>query len=96
MKQNWLIAYDITDRKRLSRAYRFLSGQALHLQNSVFIFKGTQEEAQHLFQRLIGMLDKADDLRIYPLSPHSPIYELKGSLLAEGIVLCGHIPVMSG
>lgn len=79
MKQNWLIAYDITDRKRLGRAYRFLSGQA-----------------QHLFQRLIGMLDKADDLRIYPLSPHSPIYELKGSLLAEGIVLCGHIPVISG
>nr|WP_188208962.1 CRISPR-associated endonuclease Cas2 [Neisseria sp. KH1003-01] len=31
MKQNWLIAYDITDRKRLGRAYRFLSGQALHL-----------------------------------------------------------------
>ena len=96
MKQNWLIAYDITARKRLGRAYRVLRGQALHLQHSVVIFKGTQEETQHLFQKLTGMLDKTDDLRIYPLSPHSPIYELKGSLLAEGIVLCGHIPVMSG
>ncbi|HHX2519693.1 hypothetical protein [Neisseria subflava] len=49
-----------------------------------------------MFQKLTGMLDKADDLRIYSLNPHSPIYELKGSLLAEGIVLCGHIPVISG
>ena len=90
MAQSWLIAYDIADAKRLQRSYRLLTRHALPLQNSVFLYQGSQSQIQALYQQLSHILDKkSDDLRIYKLDARSPIYAHGQTALPEGILLSG-------
>jgi CRISPR-associated endonuclease Cas2 len=57
MKANYLVCYDITEPRRLSRVYKFIKGMGLHIQYSVFSISlffdmakiaGTQREAEPL------------------------------------------------
>lgn len=68
MRNDFLIAYDITDPRRLQRMHRYLSQQAVPIEYSVFF---ATDDVRHL----LGILDHAatlidpasDDLRCYPL-----------------------------
>ncbi len=68
MKNSYLIAYDITDGRRLSRICRYLKGKGLHLQKSVFFCVLGFEEVQKIKDELATMIDPVtDDIRIYPV-----------------------------
>lgn len=68
MKSDYLVCYDITSPRRLSRIYRFMKGRGLHLQYSVFHCALTWPELEGLKDRLADMINPdEDDIRIYPL-----------------------------
>lgn len=90
-RQRWLIAYDIADSRRLQRARRLLCTQTLPLQNSVYLFRGSQDGAQQLLAQLAEQLNaREDDLRLYPLPPNARLLALSGSALPQGILLSGY------
>lgn len=68
MKSNYLVCYDIKDEKRLTRVFRFLKQNGVHIQYSVFYCRLTWEELLKLKARLKEIInEKNDDIRIYPL-----------------------------
>lgn len=68
MKAEYLVCYDIAAPRRLQRVYRFMKGQGVHMQYSVFHCSLTWPELQMLKLRLSQEIDEEeDDVRIYPL-----------------------------
>lgn len=68
MKSAYLVCYDITDEKRLTKVYRFMKERGLHLQYSVFYCILTREELVELKNSLSKLIHpRYDDVRIYPL-----------------------------
>ncbi len=68
MKNSYLIAYDITNERRLNKICRYLKGEGLHLQKSVFFCVLGFDEVQKIKAELAAMIDPVtDDIRIYPV-----------------------------
>lgn len=64
----FVICYDISDPKRLSRLHRLLTKCAVPLQYSVFLFRGDERQLGRWLEQAAGIIDpKTDDLRAYPL-----------------------------
>ena len=71
-KRSWIVAYDISDPKRLGRVYRLMLKRGIPQQRSVFRTTMTTNEARRLRAELAALIDrKADDVRMYPL-PDTP------------------------
>ena len=87
---NWIIAYDITDKRRLQKIHRQLTDIAISLQNSTFLYQGNQTQLIETLEQLMQNLDpKKDDLRAYPLA--GKLYRLGKPSLGTGISL-GNFP----
>lgn len=68
MKAKYLVCYDITEPRRLSRVYKLMKGRGLHIQYSVFHCTLTWPNILDLKQKLSELIDRnSDDVRIYPL-----------------------------
>lgn len=68
MTDSYLIAYDITNEKRLNRVCRYLKGKGIHLQKSVFFCVLNAQELKKIVSDLFNLIDsKNDDVRIYPV-----------------------------
>ena len=68
MRAAYLVCYDISDERRLSRVLRFMKGRGIHLQYSVFHCTLTWPELIGMKEQLKGLInEREDDLRIYPL-----------------------------
>lgn len=66
--KSWLITYDITCPKRLSRLHRFLVSKATPVQYSVFHFQGTTTQMVNLMNDIEKKIGRAsDDVRGYQL-----------------------------
>ena len=71
-KRSWIIAYDISDPKRLARVYRLMLKRGIPQQRSVFRATITTSEARKLLAELARLINiVADDVRLYPL-PDTP------------------------
>lgn len=88
-----LVAYDISDSKRLTRIHRYLKGLGIPLQYSVFLLYLTPLQRKQVIFRLQRLIDpRADDVRIYPL-PKNPDWQWWGRpILMEGMIL-GEVPL---
>ena len=87
-KKNWLIAYDIADPRRLNRIHRRMIKHALPVQYSLFLFNGSQRDAQRLLDELAEFMDtREDDLRAYPVPTHPEINFIGQSGLPDNIIL---------
>ena len=86
--RDYIICYDIANPRRLGRIHRQLKKQALALQYSVFLFRGSDAQLQQCLDKLQALMDEhQDDIRAYPL-PHRGLRLVLGaSALPEGIVL---------
>ena len=86
--RQYLICYDIADRRRLARVHRYLSGRAVPLQYSVFSALLRQCELNDLMGGIAERIDpREDDVRVYP-RPESPrAVTLGRSFLPAGIML---------
>ncbi len=87
----YLIAYDISDPKRLARVHRFLKERALALQYSVFVLEGGEELRRTVQQGIEARIDPArDDVRIYALPEGVEVQPLGAAEpLPAGVVLVG-------
>lgn len=89
MKADYLVCYDIANPKRLSRVYRFMKGQGIHLQHSVFQCSLTWPELQKLKEKLVPLINvREDDVRIYPLPLNALVEAIGcGDRVPEGILI---------
>lgn len=87
MKANYLVCYDIAKPVRLGRVYRFMRGQGIHLQYSVFHCSLSWQQLLQLKEKLRWLIDEEkDDVRIYPLpSDYKIIVMGCGDRVPEGV-----------
>lgn len=83
-----LIAYDISDPRRLQRVHRHLQQYARPMQRSVFLFEGKQTD----FDRCLAGLEerinrRQDDVRIYAIATPAKLITAGRPLEPEGILL---------
>ena len=70
--RDWIIAYDISDPKRLGRVYRLMQKRAIPQQRSVFRANMSTVQARELRDELKQLIDvRKDDVRLYAL-PATP------------------------
>ncbi len=91
-----LVAYDISDPKRLLDVRRYLKKLGLPLQYSVFLLYITPEQKRQVVWHLNRLINpRYDDVRIYPL-PQNPEWQWWGKpVLMDGVKLPG-IPLPEG
>ena len=67
IKHDFIIAYDISDAKRLRMVAKILEQRAMRIQYSIFyMIAVTHQEARKIFDDIIEVCDQEmDDLRIY-------------------------------
>ena len=88
--RNWLIAYDITDPRRLGRVHRYLKSHAIPVQYSVFVFRGNHGDLQEVLGGIAERIEPSvDDVRAYHLPDRCEVAMLGRQDLPEGIVLPG-------
>jgi CRISPR-associated protein Cas2 len=77
MRTRYLVCYDIADPARLGRVYRFLKGEGVALQYSVFLCSLTWPELERVKERMAELIEaETDDVRIYPLPSGDVIHAL--------------------
>lgn len=73
----WIISYDISDRKRLSRTARYLVREGIRIQYSIYLLKATASQIQTHIDEILQRIDPAqDDVRIYPITTNARIWQL--------------------
>lgn len=89
-RRNWLVGYDIADRRRLSRVHRFLKSHAIPVQYSIFVFQGSQLELQSVLAGLSELVSpNEDDVRAYHVPDRCEVAMLGRQDLPDGVVLGG-------
>ena len=70
----WLVAYDITEPRRLERVRRCVARRALRIQFSLYLLAGSPATLDALVRELRREIDpRADDVRIYALPPQTRV-----------------------
>jgi len=87
--QRWLLAHDIRDPKRLQRVWRYLRKEAVRLQYSVYLLTGSRAQIERVLQALKPLIDeRADDVRVYPITENTRIWGLGTQFCDDGNTLC--------
>jgi CRISPR-associated protein Cas2 len=77
MRRLYLIAYDITDEKRLSQVREFLKGYSTGGQKSVYECFLTDGELRHVIEVLSGLIDDEEDrVHIFTMDARSKTHTL--------------------
>lgn len=85
----WIIAYDITEPRRLRQVHAYLVKHAYALQYSVFLAACTERQLERILAGLDGQIhQKLDDVRAYPL-PEGAEPVCLGVIYASDFVLLG-------
>ncbi len=67
MQKHFIIAYDISDAKRVSKIGKLVEKYAMRIQLSIYLYEQvTQNELMILIENIVSLMDEnEDDLRIY-------------------------------
>jgi len=83
---DFLIAYDITDPRRLQRLHRYLLQEAIPIEYSVFFVTQDIRRVQAILTHAVGLIDpRSDDLRCYPLPNRGLRKRLGKATLPAGV-----------
>jgi CRISPR-associated protein Cas2 len=89
----FVLAYDVSDPRRLRRLARFLEKRALRCQYSVFLFQGDRAAVVRLLDEVRPLLDEDQDvIQAWPVAAASDPELVRGSprpLFPAGVVLAG-------
>ena len=84
----WLVAYDISEPRRLRGVHRLLRKEGVPAQYSAFTVEADDEQIERLLERLRTLIDKrADDLRAYHLPASCTVWSLGTQHWPDGICL---------
>jgi CRISPR-associated protein Cas2 len=87
-KKSILIAYDISQPRRLGRVHRYLKKEAIPLQYSIFVTQANQRKIREIIRTIRSIIhEKEDDVRIYELPSDFHINSLGKPLLFKGVSL---------
>jgi CRISPR-associated protein Cas2 len=91
--RNWLIAYDISQPRRLRRVHKLLCGYAVPVQYSVFAARCSPAMAGVIRGSVAMLIDKrADDVRFYPVPEPAHLFVFGRKALPEGLRLLDEAP----
>lgn len=83
--KRWLVAYDIRDKKRLGRVYRFLSKHALPTQYSVFLLEASEVRRAEIIAGITARIDPSeDDVRVYHVPASAQLWALGTQFKFDG------------
>jgi CRISPR-associated protein Cas2 len=86
----YLLAYDISNPKRLGRVYRLLKKEGLNVQGSVFFVQGSEEEIEGLLSRLeVLIVPRKDDIRAYPITKPGDVWSCGTGRSSKALILPG-------
>lgn len=84
----YIVTYDVREKRRLQKIFRLLSGYALPLQESVFIFVGDVRKFEAMKVELCATANlQQDDIRIYPLGNQAKVWEWDHRSQLDGLFL---------
>jgi len=68
-RYDFIISYDISDKKRLRKIAKLIEKDAMRIQYSVYFYHdSTQEEVTKLLEKVCKIYDeKRDDIRVYKI-----------------------------
>jgi len=70
----FLVAYDISDPKRLQRVARFMERRAIRCQKSVFMYQGDVQGVSRLLNEVVELLDtQLDIVQVWQLARGQPL-----------------------
>ena len=85
-RKHWLLAYDISDPKRLRRIHAYMSKCAWPLQYSVFGLEMSELRLRDVLDDLGQLMDPTrDDIRVYHLPQRCKVWTLGRGPLADGV-----------
>jgi CRISPR-associated endonuclease Cas2 len=85
----FLIAYDITDPRRLTRVATYLERCACRTQKSVFLFHGSRQALDAILPGLLGLVDPASDrVQVWSLHDSSSARRIDIGTASPTNVLC--------
>ena len=91
--RNWLIAYDISEPRRLRRVHKLLCQHAVPVQYSVFAARCSPAKAGVIRGSIATLIDKrADDVRLYPVPEPAHLFVYGRKALPEGLRLLEEAP----
>jgi CRISPR-associated protein Cas2 len=86
--QRWLLAYDISNPKRLQAVCRYLRKEGVPLQYSVYLLAATRGQLAQVMEKLRQLMDeREDDVRIYPINESTRIWGLGTQFDSDGNTL---------
>lgn len=86
----WVVAYDVTDHRRLGRVHRAMCRHAVPIEYSVFWLVGTPTSRLRCLQEILPLLDGGqDDLRMYAIAARGFRMRLGAPVLPQGIEWSG-------
>jgi len=67
---NFIISYDISDKKRLRKVAKILEKEAMRFQYSLYIYYNVSDfQLKKLLQQIVNIIDEDnDDLRVYKIN----------------------------
>ena len=84
---DWIVCYDMKDRKRLARIFKFLKSQGIPIQYSVFLVHASSIAITQLEDRLCNLIDRnEDDVRIYAIPKCSKTVIMGQPLVPDGVL----------
>lgn len=90
MSRSWLIGYDITDPRRLSRIHRVMTNRAMPIEYSIFLFIGSETALAECLASVSGLIDpRTDDVRCYTLPARGHQERIGRATLPTGIQWTG-------
>jgi len=68
-KKDFLICYDISDKKRLAKISKIIEADAIRIQRSIYFYEQmSKKELDILIAKVLEVFDeKEDDLRVYTI-----------------------------
>lgn len=68
-KKDFLLCYDISNKKRLTKIAKIIEADAMRIQRSVYFYeRATKKELNSLIDRVLEILNqKEDDFRVYTI-----------------------------
>jgi len=63
--KEFIIAYDIVDKKRLNKISKYLEKECMRIQYSIYYIKTKKEVLKAIIDNLIELMEVDDDIRIY-------------------------------
>lgn len=83
---NWLVAYDVANKRRLVRVHRYLKAHGIAVQYSVFVVRADRRRLDGLLAGLAARIHpRQDDVRAYRLPARDWFQSLGRPTLPDGI-----------